>query len=191
MSTILSSFDKQKKQTRMKLIQVNSFIRETKLPPVLAHRVRKFYEYSLSKKQNGLFGYDADEILQELSTTLRTDVICYVEADLIKSIPFLQGKSPTFVANIIQLLRPVVVQEGDYIIKEGSASDEMYFLIKGKAIVYYGEKRVKTLQEGSLFGEIGCILGGVRRAGIIAKTCCELMCLSRQNLNLLLGQHPT
>ncbi len=122
MSNILASFDKQNKQVREKMIQVNTFIRETKLPPPLRSRVRRYFEYSLSRKQNGLFGYDADEILQELSNTIRTDVLCYVEAELIKSIPFFRGKSPTFVANTIQLLRPVVVQKGDYIIKEGSAS---------------------------------------------------------------------
>lgn len=43
---------------------------------------------------------------------------------------------------------------------------------------------------GSYFGEIGCILGGIRRAGIKAETLCELQCLSKRNLNLLLGQHP-
>jgi len=145
----------------------------------------------LSKKKNGLFGYDADEILQELSTTLRNDIITHVEAELISKIPFFLGKSPTFVANTIQMLQPMVVHEGDYIIKEGSAADEMYFLIKGTAAVYYGSTQVKRLEEGSYFGEIGCILGGVRRAGIMAMTMCELQCLSKRNLNHLLAQHPS
>lgn len=159
MSTILASFDKQSKQKREKMIQVNTFVRETRLPPVLGKRVRRYFEYSISRKKHGLFGYDADVILQELSNSLRTDVLCFVESDLIKSIPFFEGKSPTFIANTIQLLRPVVVQESEYIIKEGSASDEMYFLIEGTAAVYYGDAEVKKLHKGSIFGEIGCILG--------------------------------
>ena len=191
MSTILASFDKQNKQVRDKMIQVNTFIRETKLPNPLGSRVRRYFEYSLSRKQNGLFGYDADEILQEISNTLRTEVLCSVEAELIEQIPFFEGKSPTFVANTIQLLRPVVVQKGEYIIQEGSASDEMYFLINGTAAVYYGNTEVKKLNKGAYFGEIGCILGGVRKASIMAFTMCELRCLSRQHLNQLLGQHPS
>lgn len=94
-----------------------------------------------------------------MSTTLRTDVICFVEAELISSIPFFVGKSSTFIANTIQLLQPVSVQPSDFIIKEGSASDEMYFLIKGTAGIHYGDNEVKRLHEGSFFGEIGCILG--------------------------------
>ena len=189
-STVLASFDRQNKMVREKLLQVNSFIRETKLPHDLGQRVRQYYEYSLSKRRNGLFTYDADEILQELSAALRTDVITHVEADLISRIPFFRGKSSLFVANTVQALQPVVVPEGDFIIKEGSAADEMFFLIKGSAAVFYGQKRVNTLTEGSYFGEIGCILGGIRRAGIIAETACELQCLSKRNLNILLGQHP-
>ena len=159
MSTILASFDKQSKQVREKMLEVNTFIRETRLPVPLGSRVRRYFEYSLSRKQNGLFGYDADVILQELSTALRTEVLCVVEAELIECIPFFEGKSRTFVANTILLLRPVIIQKGEYIIKEGSASDEMYFLIKGTAAVYYGDSEVKKLYQGAYFGEIGCILG--------------------------------
>ena len=166
------------------MLQVNTFIRETKIPNALAHRVRKYYEYSLSKRKNGLFGYDADEILAELSTSLRTDIVLWVEEELIAKIPFFSGKSPTFVANAIQASQPVVVQAGDYIIKEGSAADEMYFLVKGIAAVYYGEKKITSLEEGKYFGEIGCILGGIRRASIKAETLCELLCLSKVSRSL-------
>lgn len=46
------------------MIQVISFIRDAKLPPSLGNRVRRYYEYAISSQNNGLFGYDADEILQ-------------------------------------------------------------------------------------------------------------------------------
>lgn len=154
MSTILSSFDKQNKQVRERMIQVNAFIRETKLPSQLGSRIRRYFEYSLARKQNGLYGYDADLILQEMSSTLRTDVLCFVEAKLIASIPFFEGKSRTFIANTIQALRPIIIQKGDYIIKEGSAADEMYFLIRGTATVYYGDSEVNKLHEGAYFGEV-------------------------------------
>eukprot|EP00957_Ditylum_brightwellii_P077354 5878050-Ditylum_brightwellii.AAC.1 len=46
------------------------------------------------------------------------------------------------------------------------------------------------MEEGSYFGEIGCIMGGIRRAGIKALTTCELQALSRRNLNILLVEYP-
>ena len=56
--------------------------------------------------------------------------------------------------------------------------------------MYYGGKKQVTIVEGAYFGEIGCIMGGIRRAGIKAITVCELQALSRRNLNILLGEYP-
>lgn len=196
MTMIVSSFDRQTKQARTKLIEVNTFIREAKLPVELGSRIRNYFEFSISRKQSAIFakrthvGYNADEILLELSSSLRTDVVTYAERDLIEKIPFFKDKSLTFVSNAVQLLQPVFVQDGDFVIKENSVADEMYFLIKGKAAVLYGDKQVATLKNGAYFGEVGCVLGGVRKAGIIAITKCELRCLSKRNLNLLLGEYP-
>jgi CRP-like cAMP-binding protein len=56
------------------------------------------------------------------------------------------------------MFQPMVFQEGDYICKEGTQADEMFFMVKGKAGIYYGEKLVVVIEEGSYFGEIGCIM---------------------------------
>ena len=190
----VSSFDRVTKQNRGKMMEVNTFIREAQLPKDLGKRIRKYFEYSLSKKKSAIYnkayGYNADELLLELSSILRNDVITYVERDLIGRIPFFRDKCISFVASTVQLLQPVVVQSGDYIIKENVNADEMYFLIKGRAVVCSGEKVVATLSNGDFFGEVGCIMGGVRKAGVKASTICELQCLSKRNLNLLLGEHP-
>ncbi|GMH52259.1 hypothetical protein TL16_g01193 [Triparma laevis f. inornata] len=190
MSTIMTSFDRQNKQVREKMESVNIFVRDAKLPATLAKKVRNFFEYSIQRRNNGLFSYDADEILSELSAALKNEIITHVERDLIERIPFFKEKSLSFIADCIQLMQPMVVHENDFIIKEGAAADEMYFLIKGRAAVFYGAKKVKALVEGSYFGEIGCIMGGIRRAGIKAITTCELQCLNRRNLNNLLGEYP-
>lgn len=88
------------------------------------------------------------------------------------------------------MFQPMVFQEGDYICKEGSQADEMFFLIKGNIGIYYGSKLIVVINEGTYFGEIGCIMGGIRRAGVKALSTCELQALSRRNLNILLGEYP-
>jgi len=193
MSTIMSSFDRQNKAIREKMHCVNAFIHDAKLPSDMASTVRKFYEFAFNSNNKVLLSssqYDADALLEELSSSLRAEVLLYVEKDLIAKIPFFKGKIPQFVADCITMFQPMVYQDGDFIIKEGSAADEMYFLIKGRASVYYGGKKQVTIVEGAYFGEIGCIMGGIRRAGIKAITVCELQALSRRNLNILLGEYP-
>ena len=46
------------------------------------------------------------------------------------------------------------------------------------------------MHEGCYFGEIGCLMGGIRRASIKAESVCELQALSRRNLNVLLSEYP-
>ena len=134
--------------------------------------------------------YDADALLEELGSTLRTDILLHLERDLVAKIPFFAGKVPQFVADTLSMLQPMVFQLGDTIVREGSQADEMYFLVRGRATVLYGEKEVLTIEAGSYFGEIGCIMGGIRRASIKAVTVVELQALSRRNLNILLCEYP-
>jgi CRP-like cAMP-binding protein len=134
--------------------------------------------------------YDVNELLDEMGSGLRSEVLLFLDRHLISKIPFFQGKVPQFVADTISMFQPMVFQENDYICKEGTQADEMFFLIRGKAGIYYGEKLVVVIDEGSYFGEIGCIMGGIRRAGVKALTTCELQALSRRNLNILLAEYP-
>jgi len=193
MSTIMSSFDAQNKAVRDKMLCVNEFIRTAKLPKELSKQFRDFFEFKLARSQHAFLissNYDVDELLDELGSGLRADVLLYMDRHLISKIPFLQNKVPQFVADVISMFQPMVFQEGDFICKEGTQADEMFFLIKGKAGIYYGSKLIVVIEEGSYFGEIGCIMGGIRRAGVKALSTCELQALSRRNLNILLAEYP-
>mmetsp|Transcript_18439 Transcript_18439/g.39934 ORF Transcript_18439/g.39934 Transcript_18439/m.39934 type:complete len:750 (-) Transcript_18439:98-2347(-) len=191
MSAIMSTFDAQNKAIRDKMLSVNSFIRAAKLPPPLAHRIRSYFEFRSTQKAFAMNShYDADELLEEVGSALRTEILLHLERDLIEKIPFFDGKVPQFVADSISMLQPMVFQVGDIIVREGSQADEMYFLISGRAAVFSGETEVLTIDAGSYFGEVGCILGGIRRASIKALSVVELQALSRRNLNILLNEYP-
>ena len=191
MSSIMSTFDAQNKAIRDKMLSVNAFVRSAKLPLPLAQRVRSYFEFRSSQRTFLMSDhFNADALLEELGSALRTDILLHLERDLIAKIPFFAGKVPQFVADTISMLQPMVFQVGDTIVREGSQADEMYFLVRGRATVLYGEKEVLTIEAGSYFGEIGCIMGGIRRASIKAVTVVELQALSRRNLNILLNEYP-
>ena len=193
MSTIMSSFDAKNKAVREKMLCVNEFIRTAKLPKDLSKQVRDFYDFKLAKSQHAFLlssNYDVEELLDELGSGLRADVLLYMDRHLISKIPFLQNKVPQFVADCCGFFQPMVFQEGDFMCKEGTQADEMFFLVKGKAGIFLGTRMIVTVDEGSYFGEIGCIMGGIRRAGVKALTTCELQALSRRNLNILLAEYP-
>lgn len=190
-SAIMSSFDAKNKALREKMVCVQEFIRTTKLPRDLAVQVRGFFEFKgKSKHAFHSSNYDVDELLDELGSGLRAEILMHLERHLIDKIPFLQDKVPQFVADCVSMFLPMVFNEGDFIVKEGTQADEMYFLVKGTAGVFYGSKLVAVVSEGSYFGEIGCLMGGIRRAGVKAFQTCELQALSRRNLNILLVEYP-
>ena len=128
MSTVMSTFNAQNKAVRDKMRCVNEFVRAAKLPKSLAKQVRDFFDFKLSRSQRTFLmcdHYDADVLLQELSSLLRSEVILFLERDLVQKIRFFEDKIPQFIADMICMLQPVVVQGGDFIIREGDQADEM------------------------------------------------------------------
>ena len=69
--------------------------------------------------------YDADALLDEMSSNLRADVLLFLDSELVEKIPFFKDKIPQFVADVLSMLQPLVFQSGDFIVKEGEKADEM------------------------------------------------------------------
>ncbi|KAJ3379998.1 hypothetical protein HDU92_006248 [Lobulomyces angularis] len=75
---------------------------------------------------------------------------------------------------------------GDYIIKIGQLSTEMYFIVRGTVEVVSQDGNIvfDTIAEGGFFGEIGVITGAVRTASIrVSSNKCDLISLSRISLD--------
>ena len=66
------------------------------------------------------------------------------------------------------MLQPAYYRANDMIVKEHSPATEMFFLTRGRAAVLQKGRQVFVLEEGSYFGEIGCIIDAVRNASIKA-----------------------
>ncbi|KAL7502499.1 hypothetical protein ACHAXN_000448, partial [Cyclotella atomus] len=126
MSTIMSSFEAQSKAVRDKMLAsswyhctcVNEFVRAAKLPKDLSKQVRDFFDFKLAKSQHSFLmstNYDVNELLDEMGSGLRSEVLLFLDRHLISKIPFFQGKVPQFVADTISMLQPMVFQENDYI----------------------------------------------------------------------------
>ncbi len=192
-SQVMQSFDSTSSERKEKMICVNQFIRAARLPDELEKKVRNYFEFRMQQSQQIFLmkdSYDAEEILAQLSSALRAEVFMWIERDLVSTIPFFNGKSPQFIADALHLLKPVIFHEGEFIVEEGSQADEMFFFEEGKAAIYYGDKKVATLGQGTYFGEIGCLVGGLRRANVKALTTCKLHSLSRRDLFTLIGDYP-
>ena len=112
--------------------------------------------------------------------------------DLVRTVPFFQNASPQFVTAIITKLKFEVFLKGEYIIREGSIGNKMYFVQNGVVAVLSKEKQVETrLSDGSHFGEIGLLTHDRRVASIRAETICDLFSLSKKHFQSILKEYPS
>ena len=92
----------------------------------------------------------------------------------------------------LSYLEPILVLEGDDIIRIGEIADEMYFIKKGLAevIATDGKTRISVLKEGSYFGEIGLFLTGKRSVSVRALSPCVLLRIKKKDLDWVLEGFP-
>ena len=87
-------------------------------------------------------------------------------------------------------MKTLFKKTGDVILKEGEESTDAYIILKGEVNIIKNNKVIATLQENSIFGEIGLVDQRPRTATCIAKTGCALGVLMRENYTKLLKHRP-
>ena len=131
-------------------------------------------------------GMDELQLLQSLPRRLRQDVQYYLNRELITSLPLLHGMDDRIVLSISDKLRREVCMPGDAIVKQGDAGDEMYFIRSGECeCTAYGRGVVSVKQAGMYFGEVALFSDTRRTATVTARTLCELMVLTKNDLDFV------
>ena len=87
-------------------------------------------------------------------------------------------------------MKKLFKKAGDVILKEGEESTDAYIILEGQVDVIKNNKVIATLQENSLFGEIGLVDQRPRTATCVAKTRCTLGTVTREHFTTLLKNRP-
>lgn len=109
--------------------------------------------------------------------------------------PLFSSFSKEELAAVIQGLKLVSYEPGDVIVSEGEPGNSLFVLTTGtvKAFVRDGtgkNHRIRSMSDGSFFGEISILLQKRRTATIVAATACELLELDRPTLDEITETHP-
>ncbi len=73
-------------------------------------------------------------------------------------------------AEVASRVREVTVDAGDTLALQGDNAYELFVIESGEAEVQRDGEPIATLGEGDVFGEIGVLVTGTRRATVIANT---------------------
>ena len=98
--------------------------------------------------------------------------------------------------SLLAVMTKVSFAEGTEIFQKGDPAERLYFLISGRIAVQnktgFGERTqvIALLDPGAPVGEKGLLGGGSRGATITAVTDCELLTLTYESFNKLIGDDP-
>ncbi|XP_071964484.1 potassium/sodium hyperpolarization-activated cyclic nucleotide-gated channel 2-like [Antedon mediterranea] len=186
-TTIIQSMDSSSRQYREKVKQVEEYMANRKLSKELREKITDYYEYRYHGKM-----FDEEVIFEEVSQVLKETIANYNCRSLVSSVPFFMNADPNFVTKVVTHLKYEVFQPGDYIVREGTFGESMFFIQQGVVDVLTQEGQVATsLSDGSYFGEI-CLLTRERRvASIRAETYCSLFSLSVENFQSVVREYPS
>jgi len=103
-------------------------------------------------------------------------------ADLIDTVPLLNGLSPPVLEGLAQRATPVTFLAGDVVIGEGEKGDALYIISHGMVRVTKGDEVIAELRDGDFFGEMALLGEQVRTATITAVMPSTLLRLTRHDV---------
>ncbi|XP_076012153.1 potassium/sodium hyperpolarization-activated cyclic nucleotide-gated channel 4 [Genypterus blacodes] len=184
-TALIQSLDSSRRQYQEKYKQVEQYMSFHKLPADMRQRIHDYYEHRYQGKM-----FDEESILDELNEPLREEIVNFNCRKLVASMPLFANADPNFVTSMLTKLRFEVFQPGDYIIREGTIGQKMYFIQHGVVSVLTKGNKETKLSDGSYFGEICLLTRGRRTASVRAETYCRLYSLSVDNFNEVLEEYP-
>jgi CRP-like cAMP-binding protein len=134
----------------------------------------------------------AEDILKELPTTLRTEVSLHMHHKIVEKIYFFQDKDPGFISAVIPKLRNLRLEAGETVYKEHEYPEEVYFLTKGRVnLLASNGFTFKSYVQGSYFGEGEVLEGRNRDCTVeVAEPGAKFMLLHKHDFLHLLEQFP-
>jgi hypothetical protein len=169
------------------LEQVTAFMQYHSLPSDLQHRIVDYFGYMWQKRA----AFDEADILTALPAGIRTEVSLHLKKDVIQRVPFFREASDTFIREIANEMRPIVVTPGEHVFHSGDPAGNMYFISRGTLqVLDRAGKVLTTLKDGDFFGEMALLEGRRRMGGVRAVDYCELYELTAASFNNIVEAHP-
>jgi voltage-gated potassium channel len=187
-ASLLANLDRARALYLANMERLATFLTYRNVPPQLQRRIYEYYNYLWENR----LGYDESAILEELPSTLRTEVSLALNQGFIQKVPFFKGASQELVRDIALELCPVIFTPGDYVFRAGEVGHQMYFIGHGTVEVLSADGRTiyATLTDGDFFGEIALLFSQPRTASVRALDYCDLYALSKDTFERVLAHYP-
>ena len=99
--SMISQGDPARMHIVRKLSYVDNFIQKRKVPPYLAKKVRRFFNFTVRRE----YMDEEAAVIAELPERLQMQVVLDLNEEFIKTIPMFIGKSTSFVFAVVKRLK--------------------------------------------------------------------------------------
>ncbi len=114
-----------------------------------------------------------------------------VEIRLLKSIPVFAPLPAPQLESLARALRPLSVEPGAVVIREGDSGDCYYAIADGELVVTEGSREVNRVRRGEGVGEIALLKNTPRTATVTAVTAAQLYVLDKESFLTAVSGHAT
>ena len=190
MAHLMSELNANGTRKKAKLTAVKQHLRTLGIDNVVADRVLQYYAYvwKVNKYNN------REHFLQELSQPLHDEISLLVSGKMVQRVDMFRTMNDACLLEVVKALRQRLYLAGDFIICEGTAGREMYFVMAGRCEVVTKAKIEIILAEfgvGDHFGEVAMAMPNSRRtATVVAADNCDLSALYLDAFQGLSAQFP-
>ncbi len=114
-----------------------------------------------------------------------------INREVLAKVPLFRGSPPVLLHKLALMLKPVAYPADAWVLRQGDAGQEMYFVARGEVEVLDGSgKQLARLGEGDFFGELSLLRSEPRSASIRTTTPCDLFVLEKHDFDEATRNHP-
>jgi hypothetical protein len=167
LTSVLSSLDAREAKLKENLEILDTIKKEYKIDTEFYMQLKGALKYDCRKNEIDKYAF-----ANTLPPHLQTELSKIVHKNIISAFPFFKNKSRKFVSDISEMLKPMSIKKGEYIFKEDTDADYIYFLTKGQVdfVLHHQQKDIPYLkiEEGSglFFYFFRVLFWRVRNAGL-------------------------
>ncbi|XP_029452573.1 potassium/sodium hyperpolarization-activated cyclic nucleotide-gated channel 1-like [Rhinatrema bivittatum] len=185
MTAVAASSNGSKRVYQDKYDECKIYLHFRRLPHELRCRVLEH----LHNKFKGKW-FDERKILEEISESLRLEVMTHSCRDLLLSVPWFVKANNIIINSVMKELKYEVFQMKDTIFRKGAIGNKMYIIERGVVVIEDADSE-KKLTKGNYFGET-CLIGDRMRSQTArAITPCRMYSLSLESLKSLIVLYPS
>jgi CRP-like cAMP-binding protein len=192
LTAMVTSSDTHETLLTQKIALVEEFSKYAHLTPDLRTRLKHALSYSSSR--TGFSWADRRTIFTELPKDLKYEVAMMMHQGAAAHVQFFEKREREFVAEVVPFLVPVLIEEKEFVYKQGEHAGEMYFMVLGRCVVNTSIKgevvQLRVIPSGAHFGELDVIEGNPRQYEVQALQQSHLLTLSKQLLRDIQQDFP-